>query len=188
MTDINWAWVGKAVQHYIGNGFSYLEAPWVVSQDALQVTLPSDRFGFRLNHPNLDLGYLVGSAEQSFIQMMMSGLLDKGKYCAAGPCFRDETIVDNWHQYYFFKIELIEVSPESSNLFEMLHCARDFMEKLGAIDLDIAKTEEGFDLYCNDIEVGSYGYREYKGMKWIYGTGLALPRFTNAITSLGNLV
>jgi hypothetical protein len=32
----------------------------------------------------------------------------------------------------------------------------------------------------NDIEIGSYGMREYENFKWIYGTGMAEPRFSKA--------
>lgn len=44
----------------------------------------------------------------------------------------------------------------------------------------IEKVDYGYDLLLSGIEVGSYGFREYKNNKWIYGTGLAEPRFSQA--------
>jgi|SRR6185436_1102696 len=183
MKPINWTWIGQAVQYYVDNEFNYIEAPWIVQQSATEVTLPLFRRAFKVSHPvpNLNLGFLVGSAEQSFIQMMMDGDLSKGKYCAAGPCFRDEQIANEWQLHYFFKVELIEVSPNSKNVFEVMDCARHFMEQIGNCNIRVEKTEEGFDLICKDIELGSYGFRTYDNFSWTYGTGLALPRFSQML-------
>lgn len=180
MTPINWSWVGKSVEHYIDNEFAYIEAPWIVSRQAMNVTLPYNRSGFGVSHPSFNLGFLAGSAEQGFIQLMLDGKLPTGKYCAAGPCFRDEN-VDKWHLYTFFKVELIEVNPLSKNVFEIMDCARAFMECLTNCNIKVEKTQDGFDLTCKGIELGSYGYRTYDKYSWTYGTGLALPRFTQML-------
>ena len=178
--NINWDWIGKAVQHYTDNEFIYKEAPWNVSEEAIITTIPNGRYPLKINHKFLNLGYLVGSAEQSFIEMMLHDELSAGKYCAAGPCFRDEDI-DEWHSYTFFKVELIEVNPNSKNIFEIMDCAKDFMETLGNCKIIVEKTDEGFDLIYKGIELGSYGYRTSKNFNWIYGTGLALPRFSKVL-------
>ena len=44
------------------------------------------------------------------------------------------------------------------------------------------KTDEGYDLEINGIEVGSYGARYHAKIGWwAYGTGLAEPRYTTAM-------
>jgi hypothetical protein len=51
--------------------------------------------------------------------------------------------------------------------------------------------KDSFDILCNlgkettQVELGSYGYRKYFGLRWIYGTGLAEPRTTLCITKSG---
>lgn len=180
MKAIDWMWIGKAVQFFVDNEFNYKEVPWIVGNQAINSTLPFGRSAFSLTHPRLAPGSLVGSAEQSFVQLMLEGDLPKGKYCAASPCFRDETI-DQWHHLYFFKVELIEMAPNSQNVFEIMDCARAFMESLSNCHIDILKTHEGYDLTLNGKEVGSYGNRQANGFNWTYGTGLALPRFSQAL-------
>jgi hypothetical protein len=40
------------------------------------------------------------------------------------------------------------------------------------------ETEQGYDLECNGIEIGSYGIRSCEYLEWIYATGLAEPRMS----------
>jgi hypothetical protein len=180
MKAIDWMWIGKAVQFFIDNEYDYKEVPWVVGNQAISSTIPFGKSAFSLTHPILAPGFLVGSAEQSFVQLMLEGGLPKGKYCAASPCFRDD-VIDQWHQLYFFKVELIEMSPNSQNVFEIMDCARAFMENLGNCHIDVHKTYEGYDLILNGKEIGSYGNRQINEFNWTYGTGLALPRFGQAL-------
>ena len=49
--------------------------------------------------------------------------------------------------------------------------------------VDVVPTKEGYDLMINGIEVGSYGLRMGNGYEWVYGTGLAEPRFSVAINT-----
>lgn len=57
---------------------------------------------------------------------------------------------DQFHQPWFLKLELFHLSEN--------------------ID----------DLEINNIEIGSYGFRHINNLTFIYGTGLALPRFSLA--------
>ena len=174
--NIDWALVSRAIEYYKCSGFSYLEVPWLCSKTAMS-TCPNDKTPILAAHPTLSLGYLAGSAEQSFMQMMLDGKLSAGKYVAATPCFRDDDL-DEFHFRHFFKVELIDFEPSHFNIYPLLHRAKCFMEQLTNKIITIEKTEIGADLYCDGIELGSYGYREFQNFKWIYGTGLALPRFT----------
>jgi hypothetical protein len=114
--------------------------------------------------------------------MMLDGKLQGGFYVTAGPCFRDEPIIDEQHQYAFFKVELIkiynvnEVPSELQHIQKLVHDAGQVVYELYGSRANVVKTPEGYDLEVNGIEIGSYGFREYKEHRWVYGTGLALPR------------
>lgn len=184
---IDYAMAADAIEAYQHCDYQYVEAPWLIKPEAMYTTLPPDKKGCKLvfgnDVPN-DFDFLVGSAEQGFIQMMLDGRLPPGKYCAAGPCFRDDN-EDDLHFLYFFKVELIHVNPPDikTGLENIISTAKDVMQYLGKMkdDLKVEKTEIGFDLTHHGIEVGSYGCRVHKNMTWIYGTGLALPRFTQVL-------
>jgi hypothetical protein len=66
----------------------------------------------------------------------------------------------------------------------MLKASKEFMEILGNCKLEERSTSEGIDLYLNGIEVGSYGIRKHNSYQWVYGTGLALPRFDKALNKI----
>jgi len=174
---IDWWLIGEAVSHYKREGFKYIEVPWFVSDAAVRVTMPPGRMGHRTQD-----GPLVGSAEQSFIQLMMNGTLPPGKYVAATPCFRDDE-VDELHQRYFMKVELIQVCGSQdlkveNQLHEMVKQALGFFQSWYEGDYRIVKTDQELDIELNGIEIGSYGYREHEQFRWFFGTGLAEPRFT----------
>jgi len=175
---IQYSLIAKAIEFYHLNGYSYIEAPWVVSKDALSATLPPNKFGYGLYHPNQPLNYLVGSAEQSLIQMMLNGDLKYGdKICAAGPCFRDD-IIDEFHFPYFFKVELMEINGDENSVHRIMRTVKGFIDIINGPLVNTLKTEDGFDLTVNGVEIGSYGIRTFKGYTWAYGTGLALPRYS----------
>lgn len=182
-TNIDWALVGRAVDFYQNRGFKYVEVPWMVSTEAVCATLPDGKSLFSVGRPN---SWLVGSAEQSFLQMMIDGVLPADRYVAASPCFRDDP-VDDLHAKTFFKVELIDVMSETTKKVDarglltlgVMNAARSFFVE-SVFGLEVINTVGGFDITLNNIEIGSYGYREHKGHSWIYGTGLAEPRFSLA--------
>ena len=116
-------------------------------------------------------GSLVASGEQSFIEIRKS--LKPGGYLCVTPCFRDELQPDELHLMYFMKVELIWVAPESINhsLSDMIAGALAFYSYY--LHCDIIKTDIGYDIASNGIELGSYGYREFDDFLWVYGTGCA---------------
>lgn len=180
MIPIKWKLVDAALDYYTRAGYQYLEVPWLISKEATNQTLPIDKEIMEAISPKKSFGCLVGSAEQSFIQLMLDKKISSGKYCAATPCFRDDD-PDELHLTTFFKVELIDINPIGNN--DTFAKAWDFMSLLkGNSDLKFAETSEGTDLMINEIEVGSYGFRQMTDPKisWYYGTGLALPRFTQA--------
>jgi seryl-tRNA synthetase len=181
--NIRWDLISRAIHIYQEYGYTYVEVPWIVSDEAVRVTLPPGREGLRCED-----GPLIGSAEQAFLQLMLDGTLAPGRYVAASPCFRADD-PDDLHFRYFFKVELIEfaTSPIESwgeAVQRMADDALFFLRSLqGATKARIVPTAQGLDIELRGIELGSYGYRSHKGLHWIYGTGLAEPRFT--ITTSG---
>ena len=138
-----------------------------------------------------NLGYLVGSAEQGFVQLMLNNLLKPSElYVSAGPCFRNESNLDDLHLQSFFKIELMAYFGDN---IQDRHATEGATQKMVDIayrcisslpgltsEIKIVKTEQGIDLELNGIEIGSYGHRTFRNHNWIYGTGLAEPRFSLA--------
>lgn len=165
--------LNKAQHYYVNSGFSLISAPWLCSGDSISSTTNAKAFQVSGKH-------LVGSAEQSFIEMGLHK--SSGRYVATTPCFRDD-FEDAYHYKYFMKTELMwsgEVGD--TELKYVLSLCYNFISTLCSVnDLQIIKTPEGYDIELHGIEVGSYGIREYEGGRWVYGTGLAEPRFSNIL-------
>ena len=203
--SLQYARMLDAREYYEKCGFQYVDVPWAVGRDAILLTRPpqikGEPFSYVVDHirqpPGIRL-YPVASAEQSFLQMQMdaiaAGTRITGSFCTMTPCFRNELVLDELHQPYFFKLELIswdKTSPE--DLSKMIAAARLYIEhddpdiwvdviKNNAVDpISVAQQ---YDLVgaLTKIELGSYGIREHaKVGRWAYGTGLAEPRYTYVI-------
>lgn len=179
---ISYEHIGKAQSYYRALGYRNLAAPWLVSPLAIQPTLPE---GARM-FPT-PAGVLVGSAEQSFIELMQNGVMPVGRFQATTPCFRSENEYNELTRLYFVKTELIWYMPEDVNLgLDTLlnHAFSCFFELSDVDTFEQVQTAEGFDIYFNGIELGSYGVRKMKEHLWVYGTGLAEPRFSIAMRNL----
>jgi hypothetical protein len=182
--EIDWTLLGRAVDFYKARGYTYVEAPWAVSEETLAITCPNPRFAARVDH----LGALVGSAEQSFLHLDLAGDLGAGCFVACTPCFRLGDHGDGLHFPYFMKVELYRNDHDVMALFKMLGDAGELYRELGAPAdaLQAPQTEEGVDITLNGIEIGSFGFRTHESADgslhhWTYGTGLALPRFSQAL-------
>lgn len=192
---IDYARIGRAVTYYRTRGYTYLEVPWIVEHESTKVTLPVAAKAMATYCGPAYEGDLVGSAEQSFIQLLRRDQLAPGKYVAVSPCFRHEAVYNDRYQPYFMKVELIAVLPPGQDIargakevlvYDML--ATDAFEFFSS---ELTEEQESFlqyepqdalatDIELAGIEVGSYGYREWLDHRWIYGTGLAEPRFSVA--------
>lgn len=105
-----------------------------------------------------------------------------GRFQSITPCFRDEPF-DISHTKYFMKNELIVTNGAShAQLVTLVTIAEEFfnLESPHAKSV-VVKTDVGYDIYINNIEVGSYGIRTTDFLTWIYGTALAEPRFGVAL-------
>lgn len=194
--DINYELLAEAKQYYSEKGFKYIEVPWVVSHGAYNATAPKNGHVANGMIP-------VASGEQSFMQLILDGLLLVGRYCCITPCFRPwDTGVSREHVPQFMKLELIqyEIKDYKENLKyyntsyeELKDTVFSFMEK-SVPNIKIVKTKDDPRLECTThvshdietkagLELGSYGIRSHPAIGyWIYGTGLALPRLTSAIS------
>ena len=176
---INYGRLANAQLFYLGRGYQNVETPWLVSARAVGATLPPECQPYTTS-----FGVLVGSGEQGFLQCMLDGVLNPGKSQTTTPCFRDEKILTEMCRQTFVKLELIWYQPEdpqaaySTVINDALACFFEIAD-IGACD--VVRTEQGVDIFYSGIELGSYGVRQMGGHVWVYGTGLAEPRFSLAI-------
>src|SRR5271154_5592967 len=197
--SLQYARMLDAREYYEECGFQYIDVPWAVGRDAILLTRPPQIKGEPFNYEAGGITlYPVASAEQSFLQMQIDAIATgkpiTGSYCTMTPCFRNEDVLDELHQPYFFKLELISWDKTTSeDLNKMIAAARLYIEhddpdiwvdviKNNAVDpISVAQQ---YDLVgaLTKIELGSYGIREHpKVGRWAYGTGLAEPRYTYVI-------
>lgn len=175
--------------------YEQIQVPWSVPRLETMLTCPDESRAFKIGEDN----YLVGSAEQSFLYMNRRGLLENDmKYVACTPCYRNEEI-DEWHQKHFEKVELFmsvcSANPEdvlNGFIEHALECFNNsyFSAKYSysssatrKVAFEVEKTSIGYDINYAGIELGSYGIRknEEHGLHWVYGTGLAEPRFSKSL-------
>jgi hypothetical protein len=174
---INYSLISKAIKAYKKLGYKHIDVPWTVSKNIIDITLPPGRIAFPADGEN----FLVGSAEQSFLHLILNCDLKSGKYVAASPCFRNDDI-DKYHKKYFFKVELINYSADAalgkSELTDLIADAYSVFKIFTKKKVQFTKTRDGYDLEVDGVEIGSYGIREFNGFNWVYGTGIAEPRFS----------
>lgn len=169
---IDWQLISEAMNFYKSVGFTEITVPWHVMTEVSNITCPSPDKAYPFED-----GLLVGSAEQSLIQMGIAGKLETNvPFVTCTPCFRNEYELDRFHQKYFMKVELFIWGEYA--VASLMGVARKFFRtKTGKI-LDLSQQSTGFDLEINGVEIGSYSYRKFRDHSWTCGTGLALPRFS----------
>jgi hypothetical protein len=183
--SINWLRIGQAFEYYKTKGYQPVEVPWIVDDAVSAITFPAvdETNSFLLKGSETGL---VASAEQGFLQI--ADTLSLGKYVSCSPCFRREGGKTEFHQDTFMKIELFEKidtncsmrQQKHLNLYKTIKTVTEFLgDKAELVCLD----EYSYDLNINGIEVGSYGIRQHQDTRWVYGTGLAEPRYSMAVAS-----
>ena len=98
------------------------------------------------------------SGEQSFLYLYLKNFLPKGQFQTVTPCFRFESF-DYTHTKYFIKNELIKTDFVNNNELEKVvdNCFKFFKKYIP--DVEILKTNIGFDIEYKGNELGSYGIR-----------------------------
>ena len=177
---MNLRYIAEAQNYYTRMGYTEVTLPWVAAKAVMEITLPPD--GIMVNS---DIGCLVGSAEQSFIQAVLVEKLS-GKFHATTPCFRNEA-VDALHKQYFIKTELFQnVNVNTENLWYMIGDAKRFFKAILDIETDVISiAPEMYDIVDrkHKIELGSYGIRQHPVVgDWIFGTGCAEPRASHVLS------
>jgi hypothetical protein len=199
---INFTALGDAMGYYKTLGYEIKEVPWLVPFSDIMITIHENLKPTKISSlfPN---DYLVGSAEQSFLNFHRNKKIEiNKKYIGCTPCFRHESVIDKYHQLYFMKAELYlplsyeDKEEDKENIFKnIINDAKyffehyDFLNRSQILNTEkirttkVVKTDFGFDIELNGIELGSYGIRRNQENKllWIHGTGLAEPRFSNVV-------
>lgn len=188
---INYQYLADSIEHYEKRGFKRIESPWTVSKSISYITKPPVASDFTITEKDK---VLVASGEQSFLALYNKGFLPVGQYQTITPCFRND-IFTPYHTKYFIKNELIKT--DKVNAFELngvIHAAFSLFKSYFRDDDAGLKVKEivanlAYDIiYCDgniELELGSYGMRECEFLKWIFGTGIAEPRFSRVIEKYG---
>ena len=179
---INYKILSESIDYYEQQGFKRIETPWLVSEYIDKLTKPPDIPSFQLKHNNK---CLVASGEQTFLYLYLKDFLPKGQFQTTTPCFRNDSF-DFHHTKYFIKNELIKTDKINfGELEKIVDICFSFYKKY-IPDVEIVETNIGFDINYKEFELGSYGIRECKFLKWIYATGCAEPRFSKIINLYKN--
>lgn len=175
-TPIDYIKIGEAIKYYKKVGFSYIDVPWDTPRKYRETTFIGEDF-----NPIGEDRFLVGSAEQSFIYLADISKLKYGAYVACTPCFRSDEI-DDTHQQYFMKVELFDTNDTSiRRLNHIVKLAFNFYSSYIPVII-IETSKNNYDIETTTgIELGSYGIRGWRGLEWIFATGLAEPRLSKAM-------
>jgi len=175
--------IALSIDFYKSKGFTRIESPWTVTEKINRITAPPNSPVWTISNKDK---VLVASGEQSFLYLYLKDFLPKGSFQTTTPCFRDEPF-DQTHTKYFIKNELIKTDiVNDSELQNVVDTAMDFFARISkSFDSDAEttciKTDLGYDILINGIEVGSYGIRQCEYLKWIYGTGCSEPRLSMSL-------
>ena len=184
---IDYKILDDSLNFYEYRGFKRVETPWLVTKSISDITKPSDIPDFTV----LEKGkVLVASGEQSFLYQYNKGFLPKGQFQTITPCFREDSF-DAYHSKYFIKNELIKTDHVNEDSLDyVISLAFDFFESKLGDGVYITSTRSlpdmpSYDIMFDKIELGSYGIRSCEFLDWIYGTGVAEPRFSRVIEKYG---
>jgi aspartyl/asparaginyl-tRNA synthetase len=190
---INYEILNNSLNFYQEKGYNRIETPLMVTEAVDTITRPREIEPLHIPNKNKNL---IASGEQGFLYLYLKQYITSGKYVTVTPCFRNDAY-DFTHSKTFMKTELIIINPDTDKQNDLLkgviNDAREFFHKYFDKKLiQIKKTQEmpfpSFDIEVKIgeeyIELGSYGIRQYKHLKWIYGTGVAEPRLSRLLKEL----
>ena len=176
---IDYNLINKSINFYATRGFQRIETPWLVTEAVDSITRPKNVEPYIVEAKKKNL---IASGEQGFLYLYLKEYLPKGKFQTTTPCFRNDSF-DYIHTKYFIKNELIDTKDLSQqNLSYIVEQAEEFFNSLFEDkSVSVITTSDGFDIMLGEYELGSYGIRECKFLKWIYGTACAEPRTSKLI-------
>lgn len=175
---IRWDLIAEAVQHYQRAGYQQVEVPWMVPTEVTRASAPEGKIGFRTQR-----GDLIGSGEQGLLRLALQNQLPPGRWQTTTPCFRTDS--PDWlHSTHFMKVELMCLGQ--TDFGPALLDALDFFRgKLPVRTIRISENQVDIVEWDSGVELGSYGYREALGQRWVYATGVAEPRLSSVMSLLG---
>ena len=187
---IDYNLLNKALKYFSKKGFNQIEVPWRVSREAINGTFDS-KDSFKSKDK-----FLIGSAEQGFLELHLQNKLRGTQFMSVSPCFRNES-EDYFHQQEFMKLELIYFSNNELSILpsqyellrNMIICFIIKKLKIKSSEIVVLETKDSNSIYSEDIlinriEYGSYGIRQFQDKYYIYGTGIALPRASKILKSI----
>lgn len=166
---------------FLESEYDLIDVPFYVDKDVSRFTAPKFKKDYHHGNETSHCVY-VASAEQSFLQLIKNGDMINGKYMALTPCIRDEYVseMSDIKLKVFMKLELISLveSYEKAKveMNKMLFKMVDFYKSYFDVTIQPLNDNQT-DIIAKGIELGSYGINCYKGQYYVYGTGIALPRF-----------
>lgn len=180
----------QAIECWKLHGFRDVDLPWLVQKEFSDATRPPECLDLGTPY-----GSFVASGEQSFLQLWDAGQLHGARgYVGWTPCLRDDKL-DGLHQHGFMKAEwfvpleaatahdwhdlLMTLVKTQAEIFHVVAEQRD-LDLPRPVDIVVLGPEQ-VDIELDGVEIGSYGRREFRGRHYLYGTALALPRFTLAM-------
>lgn len=179
----------KCINYLTDKGYEMIDVPFYVDKDVSSFTRPEFKKDYHHGNDTSHNVY-VASGEQSFLQLIKDGILTSGKYITLTPCVRDEYLseLSDIKLKVFMKLELISLTDSLDKakvllnqiLFDMINFYTDYFN-ITILPID----DTSIDLVVNDIELASYGIRNYNGQYYVYGTGIALPRFNKLFEKYG---
>lgn len=171
---IDYQLIADSISYYKSLGYKYVDVDWCASDKAISLTKPD-----QCSLVSIKDNFLVASAEQSLLDMILNNKLTPDKYVACSPCFRINEF-DETHFPYFLKVELMYYLGQNNNSKLVDQCikeAKGFFNRY--LSVNIKEYKDTTDIEFKDIELGSYGIRHRKDIGyWVFGTGCAEPRLS----------
>ena len=209
---INYKILQDSIVHYEQCGFQRIESPWTVTPATSDITRPATATQWTIKEKDK---VLVASGEQSFLYLYNKGFLPKGRFQTITPCFRDEIFDSWHTKYFIKNELIVTDDVTFGQLRNVIlsakeffneYCQRvkspDYLNHAGSgvniyrvtpsgsklvqdVSLDDLHEYPQYDLIYCGVELGSYGIRQCEYLKWIYGTGVAEPRFSRVLDRYG---
>jgi hypothetical protein len=112
-----------------------------------------------------------------FLWLYERNFLPKGRFMSITPVFDKNS--------FSMKNELIITDDVSlPSLVNIINICKDFYEKELNTEVKLVKTNDGFYLEVNGIEIGSYGIKKNDHLEWIYAIGCNEPKLSIIKNSL----
>lgn len=190
---IDYEMIGDASRFYSAKGFARVESPWLVTKEIADITTPPGVSTYIVQKDTeIKRKVFVASGEQSLLYLINKGFLpNAGRVQTITPCMRNDPF-DETHTKYFTKLELMHYSTDDDlssrkNVDLMIDSALSYFKcMVPTSDLSVIESADSdgntsHDIMLDGIEIGSYGHRSCLFCNWIYGTGLAEPRFSRLL-------